>query len=115
MADGQGIGLDELAAHPERAVELRDEERRCVVSQLAALIILLQSSVAAAPVGSAAPPEPGAERLLTVPATAERLGFAKSYVYEIIRRGELRAVRRGKYVRVRQSAIEEWTRAHEKA
>lgn len=106
--------LDELAEHPERAAELKDEERRRVVSQLAALIVLLESSaVAITPVSKVAPPEPRAERLLTVPATAERMGFAKSYIYEIIRRGELRAVRRGKYIRVRESAVDEWVRAHE--
>lgn len=106
--------LDELVADPSRVVELQGDERRRYVSQLAGLIVLLESSAVPNATARAAPtPEPSAERLVTVPVAAERMGFAKSYVYELIRRGELRAVKRGKYVRLRQSAIEEWTRAHE--
>ena len=45
------------------------------------------------------------ERLLAVPEVAAMLGYAKSYVYELLRRGELPAVRHKKYVRVKYSAV----------
>src|SRR5262245_45913549 len=96
--------LDEISVHPERVAGLRDDERRRLVSRLAALIVVLESGpIPATPANDGPASEQRAEHLLTVAAAAERMGFAKSYVYEIVRRGELRAVRRGKYVRVRES------------
>ena len=41
------------------------------------------------------------------------LGFARSYVYELIRRREFPAVKEGKYVRIRKSALLEWVRHKE--
>lgn len=106
--------LDELAAHPERVHELPTDARRRLVPQLAGLIVLLSSnSVSPASPESAPRPTKAVCKLLTVPTAAERMGFKKSYVYYLIRRGELAAVRRGRYVRVRESAIEQWIRDHE--
>lgn len=105
--------INELVTNPARLTELPAEQRRRLVARLAAMILVLES-------GEDAPaPPPAAERpqhddrLLTVEEAAKHMGFAKSYVYEMIRRGELRAVRRGKYVRVRESAIAEWIAQHE--
>jgi excisionase family DNA binding protein len=50
------------------------------------------------------PVEPN--RLLAIPRVAEILEFTEQYVYELIRRGHLAAVRSGKYVRVSVSALE---------
>jgi excisionase family DNA binding protein len=54
------------------------------------------------------------ERLLAVPEVAVMLGYAKSYVYELLRRGDLPAVRHKKYVRVRHSAVLKFIAQHER-
>lgn len=46
------------------------------------------------------------DRLLAIPKVAELLAFTQQYVYELIRRGDLPAVRSGKYVRVSASALQ---------
>lgn len=51
--------------------------------------------------------------MLNVEAAAARMGFARSYVYELVRRGKLRAIRHGKYVRIRAAAIDEWIAENE--
>jgi excisionase family DNA binding protein len=48
------------------------------------------------------------ERLLTVSDVARILGFARGYVYELVRAGHINAIRAGKYVRIRPSAIEQF-------
>ena len=47
-----------------------------------------------------------ADRLLAIPKVAEILEFTEQYVYDLIRRGHLPAVRSGKYVRVSASAVD---------
>ena len=53
------------------------------------------------------------QRLLAAPEVAVMLGYAKSYVYELLRRGHLPAVRHKKYVRVRHSAVLKFIAQHE--
>jgi excisionase family DNA binding protein len=50
----------------------------------------------------------GGHDLLTVPEVAAELRFTRGYVYEAIRRGELPAVRKGKYVRLRRGDLAAW-------
>lgn len=108
--------LLELLQTPERAAELPAEERCRLVSQLAALIVVIESSSARpveAPVPQGRDSARDDDRLLRVPEAAEILGFARSYIYELIRRGELPAVQSGRHVRLRRSALREWARRHE--
>lgn len=50
-----------------------------------------------------------ADRLLTIPEVAGRLGVPPSYAYELARRGELPTVRIGvKYLRVSLAAFQRW-------
>jgi excisionase family DNA binding protein len=44
----------------------------------------------------------------TIPEVARRLRLATSYCYQLARRGDLPALRTGKYVRVRASDLREW-------
>jgi excisionase family DNA binding protein len=105
--------LDALAADPTKAAMLSAEER---VRTLLACSALL-AALAAVPLPTATPaPTPETEendRLLTVAEAAPLLGFARSNIYEMIRRGEFPAVRRGKYVRVRRSVLTEWVQRKE--
>ena len=100
--------LDELAAQPERAVGLPAEEVRRMPLRCAAVIAALAGCTPPVEVHEVSSSAPAADRLLRVPEAAELLGFASSYVYEMIRRGEFPAVRRGRYVRVRRSVLKDW-------
>jgi excisionase family DNA binding protein len=60
------------------------------------------------------PPEE-ADRLLTIPEVAGRLGVPTPYAYELARRGALPTVRVGpKYVRVSAAALADWTTRQQK-
>src|SRR5437867_10666165 len=97
-------GLDDLEADLGLADSLpvpmlADRARRA-----ARLAADLQTALIARAVSREASPEP--DRLLAIPKVAEILEFTEQYVYELIRRGHLPAVRSGKYVRVSASAVE---------
>jgi len=74
--------------------------------------------IASMPATSADQREPAVEpavraKLLTVPEVAEILGFAPGYTYELVRRGEIRAVHYGKYWRLTPDALEDFIRRRE--
>ena len=48
------------------------------------------------------------DQLLTVADVAAEVRFTPGYVYEAIRRGQLSAVRKGKYVRIRRAQLRAW-------
>lgn len=107
--------LDDLAREPNRAIGLSREHRGLLLSRCAAILAALSApddGVAGAgpEVGE---PEQERERLLTVPEVSELLGFARGYTYELLRRGEIRALHHGKYWRVRQSALAEFIENYE--
>jgi excisionase family DNA binding protein len=52
-------------------------------------------------------------RLLTVDEVAARTRFARSYVYELLRKHELRGVKTGKYWRVTAASLDEWIVRHQ--
>jgi excisionase family DNA binding protein len=115
--EGAALGLDELAVDPTKAAGLSPDARGQLVTRCAAVLAALAGTMAT-PVSSGhavqnAPTEP--DRLLTVPEAATLMGFAPSYVYEMCRRGDLPAVRRKKYVRIRRSAIEQWIAENEQS
>jgi excisionase family DNA binding protein len=49
-----------------------------------------------------------ADEVLTVPEVALELRFTRAYVYEAVRRGDVTAVRKGKYVRIRRADLRAW-------
>ena len=98
-------GLDDLEADRALADSLPVSvlaERARGAARLAA--DLQMALIARAACREAASPEP--DRLLVIPKVAEIFEFTEQYVYELIRRGHLPAVRSGKYVRVSASAVE---------
>jgi len=52
--------------------------------------------------------DPKPDTLITVYQAAERLSFTTQYVYELIRKGQLQAIRNGKYVRILNSDLDAW-------
>jgi len=106
--------VEEVASHPERAAGLPAEARAALLLRISAALVALSSGAAQPHVTPAAPKPPTDQtQLLTAEQVAERTGFARSYVYQLLRRGELRAVRRGKYVRVTEQALREWIDRHQ--
>lgn len=62
--------------------------------------------------GASGDGEPAAPELLPVPTVARILNVPPSYVYELARRGDLPAVRFGRYVRVARPDLEDWVSRH---
>ena len=107
--------LDEIAADPTKVGVLDADAARSVVLRCAAVLMAVATVQPPAPQPAVcAAPLPD-DRLMSVPEAAQYLGFAKSYVYELIRRGEFPAVQCGKYVRIRRSAMAQWVKQKESA
>jgi excisionase family DNA binding protein len=53
------------------------------------------------------------DRLLTIAEVAEIIRFTRGHTYELVRSGELRAMHKGKYWRVRKSEGEKFITDHE--
>ena len=108
--------LDEIAATPERARELPPAVKRKMVRKCAVILIAL-SETDSDPLPPVFEPKGRAQKgsdrpwqtqLLTVTEVAPRLGFAESYVYELLRRGVIRRIKLGKYVRVTRKAVDDF-------
>ena len=110
------LSLDEIACAPERAADISEPTRSALLARCAAVLAALSASgltrVEHQPSESyrAADPE---QRLLTVTEVGEILRFARGYTYELVRRGEIRALHHGKYWRISLAAVEEFIAKHE--
>jgi excisionase family DNA binding protein len=91
------------------------EDRPGLVVALAARLAQLGAGLAAPAQGPQDPTEER-DRLLTMPAVAERLGITEHQAREMGRRGELPVVTVGeRFVRVRAHTLEDWIRRREGA
>ena len=97
-------GLDEVAAHPERVADLTLDAQRTLVLRCATVLAALAGTFDAS-VTITMPRDEPERPPFTVPQAAAALNFAPSYVYELVRRGVLIAVRRGRHIRIRPTAI----------
>jgi len=110
------ISLDEVLADPARVRALPRSVRNDLLARCAAVIVTLSSaddSAEVRPNAQTAPATDEQRALLTVPEVAEVLGFARGYTYELVRRGEIRALHHGKYWRISPAAVEEFIRKNE--
>lgn len=55
-------------------------------------------------------PEPEADPLYTLAQAAEYLNADASWIGRLCKAGQIKSIRDGRYVRVRRSALEDWTR-----
>lgn len=113
MLGDQRADLALALTDPQRLANLHADE----VPHLLGALEQIRASLWARMLGSSGPAarEPvidASDEILTVPRVADELKFTRSYVYEAIRRGDLAAVRKGKYVRVRRSALRAWLDGH---
>jgi excisionase family DNA binding protein len=109
------LTLDEISRDPARVVEVPAAEKSRLIAQCAAIVMALTCGTPDAAIQRNEQIAPMVESLLTVDQVAASLGFASSYVYELLRRGEIRGMHHGKYWRVRRSEVEKFIAKHEGA
>ena len=98
--------------HPIDINTLNREELVKLLAEVFARLITL--GPATSPDQREPPVEPAVRsKLLTVPEVADILVFAPGYTYELVRRGEIRAVHYGKYWRLTADALEDFIRRSE--
>ena len=107
------LSLDEIACAPGRAVGLSELTRSILVARCAAVLCALSSPGLARVEQQPNENQAAPERLLTVLEVADILRLARGYTYELVRRGEIRALRHGKYWRLSPTAVEEFIRKNE--
>jgi len=113
------VSLDEIARDPGLAVQVPAAERNRLIARCAAIVMALTCTNTTVDTVVNQPGEQTAvilrdERLLTVDQAAEILGFATSYVYELLRRAEICGLHHGRYWRIRRSELERFIAANEK-
>jgi len=74
-------------------------------------VIAVLSAVA---LTSPSSPIPEGPRLLRIKEVAARLRCSRGHIYELIKSGDLRAIRSGKSLVVRADAIDDYIRQHER-
>ena len=109
--------LDELVVDPAKIGKLPDVELGHILVQISALLAMVSARIGST-VGSDQRElaEDAAENLqqLTVSKVAALLDVPKARVYELIRRGQIPALRVGaKNVRVSRVALREWIARHQ--
>lgn len=98
-----------VIADPRRIAELHVDEIPGLLGALERVRAALWARMVRAP--APVTREPGTDtrdELVTVPEVAKELRFTRAYMYEAVRRGDLSAVRKGKYVRIRRSDLRAW-------
>lgn len=99
--------LDALAADPGLVRELPAPVAYHLLVQVTSLLPLL---VAHAHTPTTEKPQQD-NRLLSVAEAAVQLHVSKGRIYELVRHGQLPAVRIGKYVRLEPAVLAKWTTA----
>lgn len=93
-----------------------DEKKSAVANPREALIAILdeaRKSLSDGLGGANGRREP-AERIYNVREAGELLRYKSSYIYELVKRGDLAAIRHGKYITIRESAIRDFIRRNER-
>ncbi len=93
-----------------------DEKKDAFANPSEALIAILDAARKSLSNGSdrGAKNEQTAERIYNVIETGELLRYKTSYIYELVKHGELAAIRHGKYITIRESAIREFIARNER-
>jgi len=110
------ISLDQLARDPYQASQVPPAERYTLIVECASIIAALGYTTDESDANQQrVPAVPTAEgdALLTIAEVATILRFTRGYTYELVRRGEIRAMHKGKYWRVRTSEVEKFVANNE--
>lgn len=104
--------LAQVLAAPDLVAGLEDVDVPQLLGALEKLRASLWARMLRAPTSSLAPAPDAADQVLTVADVASELQFTRAYVYEAVRRGDLPAIRKGRYVRVRRADLRAWLDGH---
>jgi excisionase family DNA binding protein len=93
-----------------------DEKKDTLANPSEALIAILDAARKSLSNGSGRTNgnEQATERIYNVREAGELLRYKTSYIYELVKRGELAAIRHGKYITIRESAIREFIARNER-
>jgi excisionase family DNA binding protein len=108
MSRDESAELALVLADPRRVTDLRVEDIPSLLGAIEQLRTVLWARMLRTPEPSVRNKDGAGEEVLTVPEVAAELKFTTAYVYEAVRRHELGAVRKGKYVRIRRADLSAW-------
>lgn len=92
-----------------------DEKKDAIANPSETLIAILDAARKSLSSGSGRAGQNGepSERIYNVREGGELLRYKTSYIYELVKGGELAAIRHGKYITIRESAIRDFIRRNE--
>lgn len=92
-----------------------DEKKNGIANRTDSLIAILDAARDSLSNGAARAQQnkKPTEAIYNAREAGEILRYKTSYIYELVRRGELAAIRHGKYITIRESAIREFIRRNE--
>jgi len=93
-----------------------EEKKSAVANPREALIAILDEARKSLSNGSGGADGNGepAERIYNVREAGEFLRYKSSYIYELVKRGDLAAIRHGKYITIREGAIRDFISRNER-
>ncbi len=93
-----------------------DDKKNAIANPSETLIAILDAARKSLSNGSrrAEKDEESSERIYNVREAGELLRYKASYIYELVKRGEIAAIRHGKYITIRESAIRDFIRRNER-
>jgi excisionase family DNA binding protein len=96
-------------------VSAPEGKKNAIANPREALIAILDEAWKSLSNGSRGTGENGtpAERIYNVREASEILRYKPSYVYELVKRGELAAIRHRKYITIRESALRDFIMRNE--
>jgi excisionase family DNA binding protein len=101
--------LVRVLLEPQRIVRLEAADVPALLGDLERVRAALWNRlIGGSRVETPAPVQDVAGEVLTVPEVARELRFTRAYVYEAVRRGDVAAVRKGKYVRIQRTDLRAW-------
>jgi len=103
--------LDEIARDATRAQGLPLAAIAMLQTRCAAALSALAAAVLEHEVDES--DKTAGDALLTIAEVAQRLGLARSYVYELARTKQIPVMRVGRYVRVKASEVERFIASHD--
>lgn len=103
--------LDDLSRDPQVAAGLPLAAIAMLQTRCAAALSALAAAVLEHEVDES--DKTAGDALLTIAEVAQRLGLARSYVYELARTKQIPVMRVGRYVRVKASEVERFIASHD--